>query len=58
MKSVAAKTLCLLGVFLCCTFASDAASISGNVTGADGEPFRVAFVEAQNLRTKITVSVP
>src|SRR5215475_9729671 len=36
---------------------ADAATISGTVTGPDGQPFRAAFVQARNLKTKITVSV-
>ena len=34
-----------------------AAAVTGTVTGANGEPFRAAFVEAQNLKTHITVIV-
>ena len=33
------------------------ATISGTVKGADGTAFRGAFVEAQNTKTKITISV-
>jgi len=36
---------------------ADAATILGTVTGPDGKPFRGAFVQARNLKTKITVSV-
>src|SRR5499427_1698488 len=36
---------------------ADAATITGTVTGPDGKPFRGAFVQARNLKTKITVSV-
>ena len=36
---------------------ADAATISGTVTGPDGKAFRGAFVQARNLKTKITVSV-
>jgi virginiamycin B lyase len=36
---------------------ADAATISGTVTGPDGNPFRAAFVQARNLKTKITISV-
>ncbi len=36
---------------------ADAATITGTVTGPDGNPFRAAFVQARNLKTKITVSV-
>ena len=51
------KALCLGASLLLWACALEAASISGTVTGADGEPFRGAFVQAQNLKTKITVSV-
>ena len=56
MRSIA-RTLALsvsLGA-LCAP--SLAATISGAVKGPDGAPFRGAFVAAQNLKTKITVSV-
>jgi virginiamycin B lyase len=36
---------------------ADAATIAGTVTGPDSNPFRAAFVQARNLKTKITVSV-
>src|SRR5215471_9595872 len=37
--------------------AADAASVTGTVTGPDGAPFRGAFVQARNAKTKIMVSV-
>ena len=36
---------------------ADAATITGTVRGPDGQAFRGAFVQARNLKTKITVSV-
>src|SRR5258708_7323130 len=36
---------------------ADAATIAGTVAGPDGKGFRGAFVQARNLKTKITVSV-
>src|SRR3981189_2565319 len=36
---------------------ADRASISGTVAGPDAAPFRGAFVQARNAKTKITVSV-
>src|SRR3981081_614191 len=33
------------------------ATITGTVTGPDGAPFRAAFVQARNAKTKITVIV-
>ncbi len=52
-----AKSLCLLSALLVSACAGKAATLTGTVTGADGEPFKGAFIEAQNLKTKITVSV-
>src|SRR5712671_6519835 len=37
--------------------AAGAATITGTVVGPDGKAFRGAFVQARNLKTKITVSV-
>src|ERR1700722_11935947 len=34
-----------------------AATITGTVKGPDGAPFKGAFVQAQNTKTKITVNV-
>jgi hypothetical protein len=36
---------------------AEAATVAGTVTGPDGKGFRGAFVQAKNLKTKITVSV-
>jgi hypothetical protein len=36
---------------------SRAATITGTVKGPDGTPFEGAFVQAQNVKTKITVNV-
>src|SRR6202140_2920035 len=33
------------------------ATITGTVTGPDGAPFRAAFVQARNAKTKVTVMV-
>jgi virginiamycin B lyase len=38
-------------------YGADAATIAGTVAGPDGKGFRGAFVQARNLKTKITVSV-
>ncbi|MCU1341648.1 MAG: hypothetical protein JWN92_1071, partial [Candidatus Acidoferrum typicum] len=52
-----AKTLGL--VFLCATFAYGAtdATISGTVKDPAGAPFKGAFVQAQNMKTRIYVNV-
>jgi len=54
-----ATTRLMLGVgsIIAAMSGADAATISGTVTGPDGQPFRGAFVQARNLKTKITVSV-
>jgi len=54
-----AATRLMLGVgsIIVAISGADAATISGTVTGPDGKPFRGAFVQARNLKTKITVSV-
>jgi len=46
-----------VGSIIAAMSGADAATISGTVTGPDGQPFRGAFVQARNLKTKITVSV-
>jgi len=54
-----ATTRLMLGVgsIIAAMSGADAATITGTVTGPDGKPFRGAFVQARNLKTKITVSV-
>src|SRR5258708_31966344 len=46
-------------VFLCATFAYGAtdATISGTVKDPAGAPFKGAFVQAQNIKTRICVNV-
>ena len=36
---------------------ADAATLTGTVKGPDGQPFRGAFVQARNAKTKITLNV-
>src|SRR5437899_13001254 len=57
--SMRVSTRLMLGVgsIIVAMSGADAATISGMVTGPDGKPFRGAFVQARNLKTKITVSV-
>ena len=57
MRHGTSKTWFMAGALLVGAWAAQAASINGTVTGADGEPFKGAFVQAQNLKTKITTSV-
>src|ERR1700722_20491200 len=54
-----AMTRLMLGVgsVIAAMSGADAATITGTVTGPNGKPFRGAFVQARNLKTKITVSV-
>ncbi len=50
------STLAMFALALLASTA-DAATISGTVTGPDGQPFRAAFVQARNAALKMTVSV-
>jgi virginiamycin B lyase len=54
-----ARTCLMLGVgsVIAAMSGADAATITGTVIGPDGKSFRGAFVQARNLKTKITVSV-
>lgn len=54
-KSVAFGSLSLLAALLSST--AFASTISGTVKGADGTPFRAAFVRVQNTKTKTTMMV-
>src|SRR5260370_42675726 len=56
MRSTARFSLGLVALFAFVS-ASDAATISGTVAGPDAAPFRGAFVQARNAKTRITVSV-
>src|SRR5436190_9842891 len=47
----------LVGSVLLAASVADAATITGTVTGPDGQAFRGAFVQARNAKTKITVNV-
>src|ERR1700674_6105719 len=38
-------------------YAASGGSISGVIKGADGAPFRAAFVRAQNVKTRMTMMV-
>jgi len=51
------RILALIGWVAFCGSVCYAADITGTVNGANGAPFQGAFVEAQNLKTKITVIV-
>ena len=53
----AKKALVLTGLVLSLAQFADSATISGTVKGPDGKPFKGAFVEAQNLDSRITVNV-
>jgi virginiamycin B lyase len=55
--AVATNVFLLFSCILCFSAIGRAATVTGTVTGADGEPFRAAFVEAQSLKTHITVIV-
>ena len=51
------KTLAIAGWIAVLCSPCNAATITGSVRGVDGAPFQGAFVEAQNTKTRITVSV-
>jgi virginiamycin B lyase len=59
MATVTRFTLGLGLTMAACAAATSAgaASIAGTVSGPDGKAFRGAFVQARNLKTKITVNV-
>src|SRR5712691_11790909 len=56
MRSPARLSLGLVALFAFMS-AADAATISGTVAGPDAAPFRGAFVQARNAKTRITISV-
>src|SRR6266700_1743975 len=51
------KILGLLSAFVFFTSFAYGATIAGSVKGPDGAPFKGAFVQAQNTKTRITVNV-
>src|SRR5580704_8203655 len=59
--SIMRKLLILAGpVALLCASAAYAATggtISGTVTGPDGQPFRAAFIRAENINTHMAMTV-
>ena len=57
MRAAAQLLLGVLGLVVITPWAADAATISGTVAGPDGAPFRGAFVQARNAKSKIMVSV-
>src|SRR4030088_1361483 len=51
------RILGLLGAVVFSTSFAYGATITGSVKGPDGAPFKGAFVQAQNTKTRITVNV-
>src|SRR5712691_4311595 len=51
------RILGLLSAAVFLTSSAYGATITGNVKGPDGAPFKGAFVQAQNTKTRITVNV-
>ena len=51
------KILALMSATIFLAAFAHGATITGTVKGPDGAPFKGAFVEAQNTKTKITVNV-
>src|SRR6267378_3261915 len=50
-------SLAMISLIALAVSTADAATITGTVKGPDGQPFRGAFVQARNAKTKITVNV-
>src|SRR6476620_8916330 len=57
MRSPARLLLGILGCLALSASPANAATVSGTVAGPDAAPYRGAFVQARNAKTKITVSV-
>ena len=57
LKTLSAKILVSLGAMIFLVPFAHGATITGTVKGPDGAPFKGAFVQAQNTKTKITVNV-
>ena len=51
------KILALMSAMIFLAAFAHGATITGTVKGPDGAPFKGAFVQAQNTKTKITVNV-
>src|SRR5260221_887310 len=51
------RSLGLLSAFIFFGSFAYGATVTGNVKGPDGAPFKGAFVQAQNTKTRITVNV-
>src|SRR6202049_3055069 len=51
------KILGLMSAMIFLAAFAHGATITGTVKGPDGAPFKGAFVQAQNTKTKITVNV-
>src|ERR1700687_2782590 len=51
------KILALMSAMIFLVTVAHGATIAGTVKGPDGAPFKGAFVQAQNTKTKITVNV-
>src|SRR6266849_5920185 len=54
---LARNVLALSGLIFSFASFTHGATISGSVKGPDGKPFKGAFVEAQNVESRITVNV-
>ena len=49
--------LCLVGLIVLLSSVCHASTITGTLVGPDGTPFQGAFVEAQNVKSRMTVAV-
>ena len=57
LRALSCKILGLMCEMIFLAAFAHGATISGTVKGPDGAPFKGAFVQAQNTKTKITVNV-
>jgi streptogramin lyase len=56
-KLLASNALALISAVICFGSCAYGATITGTVKGPDGAPFKGAFLEAQNTKTRITINV-
>src|SRR5216683_6529763 len=50
-------SLAIISLFVSSGYAAAGGSIAGTIKGADGSPFKAAFVRAQNVQTKMVTIV-
>ena len=55
--SLVKRIVTLMSLLFCVASLGYGATVTGTVKGPDGAPFEGAFVQARNIKTRITVSV-